>query len=71
MQNQEPMTHHQTNRRCVGFERGDELTYNWEWVDCEDCWEAREKRKKGAVYMALVFAGVAFLLFVSCLAIGI
>lgn len=71
MQNQEPLRHHQSNRRCVGFERGDSLTYNWDWVDCEDCWEAKEKQKRHAVYFGLVFAGAAFLLFVSCLAIAI
>lgn len=55
------VTHHQSNRKCEGYERGDEWSYNWDRVDCEDCWEKREQAKRWAEYAGWIFGGICFL----------
>jgi len=55
------ITHHQSNRKCEGYERGDEWSYNWDRVDCEDCWEKREQAKRWAEYAGWIFGGIGFL----------
>lgn len=71
MTDYDPVTHHQSNRRCADFEYGDLFSHNWERVDCEVCFERREKAKRGSVYVALGFGLLGFLLFVSCLAVAL
>ena len=69
MKETEPVTHHSTIRCST---RGNvRRTANWDWVTCEDCWDKRESNKKWAVWAGLAFAGLFFLLFLSCLAIAI
>ena len=67
MEMPEDLVHHQTIR-CSA--RGEvRRSANWDRVTCEDCWNKRESNNKGAVIFGLVFAGFAFLLMITCMAV--
>ena len=69
MQESDFLTHHQHNRRCVFYQRGDEWSYNWDRVDCEDCWERLDRQRRMAAYFGLGFGALAFLWFVVFMAV--
>ena len=69
MDTSQEVIHHQTVH-CSA--RGSvRRSANWDWVTCEECWRKQESNRKGSVIVALIFAGLFFLLCISCLAMGI
>ena len=56
---QEPLTHHFSNRRCASFRRGDLLNRDWDQVDCLDCVERKNRRRAFIVASLVLVFGVS------------
>ena len=69
MQESDFLTHHVRNSGCEFYERGDEWSHRWERVDCEDCWEKRDRQRRMAGYFSLGFGAFFFLWFVVFMAV--